>query len=244
MILFDHALLQAALLLLLIFYTVFRFPFYVDESSMDLDLAAVNAQLKDKSPVDIIRWALGLNERVMASTSFGHNSALMLHLVSQTDASIPVVWVDHGYNVKDAYLTAHDIENMMSLNLKVYTPQMTAERRNALMGGIPHVDEPEKHAEFTRQIKLEPFARALKDIQPKIWITGIRRDDTAHRESLDIVSYDARGLLKVAPIFYWNDEQVATYMAEHNLPSCKHYFDPSKVHDHRECGLHTLDFTI
>lgn len=220
------------------------FLFDVDEYPMNLDLAAVNAQLHDKSPLEIIRWALSMNETVMASTSFGHNSALMLHLVSQVDASIPVVWVDHGYNVKDAYLTAHEIESMMPLNLKVYTPQITAERRNALMGGIPHIDEPEKHAEFTRQVKLEPFARALKDIAPKIWLTGIRRDDTSHRQSLDIVSYDTRGLLKVAPIFYWSDEQVEAYMAEHKLPSCKHYFDPTKVHDHRECGLHTLDFTI
>ena len=28
-------------------------------------------------------------------------------------------------------------------------------------------------------------------------------------------------------------------MEQHQLPTCRHYFDPTKVHDGRECGLHT-----
>lgn len=211
---------------------------------MDLDLDAINAELRDKGPIEIIQWALSLNETTMSSTSFGPNSALMLHLISQTDQSIPVIWVDHGYNVKDAYLVADEIERTIPFNLQVYTPQMTAERRNALMGGIPHIDEAEKHAEFTRQVKIEPFARAIAEINPKVWLTGIRHGETEHRKSLDIVSFDNNGLLKVAPIFYWSEEQIEAYMQEHKLPSCAHYFDPTKVHDHRECGLHTLDFNI
>ena len=114
-----------------------------------------------------------------------------------------------------------------------------SERRNAIMGGIPTVDEEERHQEFTEQVKLEPFNRALGEFQPEIWLTGIRREETEHRKTLDVVSMDNRGIIKVAPIFYWSEEQVEAYMAEHALPSCKHYFDPTKVHDGRECGLHT-----
>ena len=53
------------------------------------------------------------------------------------------------------------------------------------------------------------------------------------------MSEDGRGIVKVAPLFYWSDEQVEEYMARYELPTCKHYFDPTKVHDGRECGLHT-----
>ncbi|MEQ8802934.1 MAG: phosphoadenosine phosphosulfate reductase family protein [Haliea sp.] len=116
---------------------------------------------------------------------------------------------------------------------------MTSERRNAIMGGIPTVDEEERHREFTRQVKLEPFARALADLQPEVWFTGIRREETEYRRTLDIVSLDDRGILKVAPLFYWSEQDVEQYMAQHQLPTCRHYFDPTKVHDGRECGLHT-----
>jgi len=127
----------------------------------------------------------------------------------------------------------------LDVNIQVYSPEMTSERRNAIMGGIPTVDEEERHQDFTRQIKLEPFAKALGDYQPEIWLTGIRREETELRKSLDIVSIDGAGIIKVAPIFYWSEDDVENYMEQHELPTCKHYFDPTKVHDGRECGLHT-----
>ncbi len=206
---------------------------------MELDLDTINAQLKDASAQEVVRWALDLGRPTIATTSMGRNAAVMLHLVAGIDASVPTIWVDTGYNLRDTYVVAERLIRDLNLNMHVYSPQMTSERRNAIMGGIPTVDEEERHAEFTRQVKLEPFDRALNDFKPDIWLTGIRREETAHRKTLDIVSMDARGIVKVAPIFYWSDEQVEAYMAQHQLPTCKHYFDPTKVHDGRECGLHT-----
>ena len=75
--------------------------------------------------------------------------------------------------------------------------------------------------------------------KPEIWLTGIRKEETEHRKSLDIVSMDNRGIIKVAPTFNWSEDDVEAYMEQHELPTCRHYFDPTKVHDGRECGLHT-----
>lgn len=204
------------------------------------ELEQLNQQLRDKTPQEIIRWSLGLGLRVFASTSFSPYSAGLLHMVKETAPNMPVVWVDSGYNMPDAYRTAEKIINELQLDIRVYIPQMTAERRNALMGGIPHPEDDEAlHQEFTRQVKLEPFQRALNDLQGQVWITGIRQQETSFRKSLDILSLDNRGLLRVAPIFYWSDEQLQAYVEAHNLPTCRHYFDPTKVLDGRECGLHT-----
>lgn len=206
---------------------------------MEIDLAQANAQLKDASPADIVRWALQQNVPTIATTSMGRNAAVMLHLVAQIDKQVPTIWVDTGYNLRDTYIVAERLIRDLELDIHVYSPLMTSERRNAIMGGIPTVDEEEMHSEFTQQVKLEPFNRALAEFKPTIWLTGIRREETEHRKTLDVVSMDNRGIIKVAPIFYWSDEQVENYMAEHALPTCKHYFDPTKVHDGRECGLHT-----
>lgn len=203
-----------------------------------LDLAALNAELRTKTPQEIIRWALALGKRTMLTTSFSPNAAVMLHMVSSIDASVPVVWIDSGYNLRDAYVVAERLMKELPLNMHIFTPTMTAERRTALMG-IPTPDDPELHAEFTRQVKLEPFARAIEELKPEIWLTGIRRDETEFRKSLDILSWDNRGMLKVAPIFYWSEDEVTKYMEQYQLPTCKRYFDPTKVADHVECGLHT-----
>lgn len=206
---------------------------------MKLDFDSVNASLRGASPQEIVRWALSLQRKTIATTSMGRNAAVMLHLVSEVDKTLPTIWVDTGYNLRDTYIVAERLIRDLDVNMHVYSPQMTSERRNAIIGGIPTVDEEERHKEFTRQVKLEPFARALDEFQPEIWLTGIRREETEHRKTLDIVSMDNRGIIKVAPIFYWSDDEVEAYMAQHRLPTCKHYFDPTKVQDGRECGLHT-----
>ena len=205
----------------------------------DLDLQAINQALRNKTPEQIIQWALSLEKKTIVTTSFGYNSAVSLHMLSQIDQSIPVVWVDSGYNVKDAYLVAERLIDDLNLNMHIYNPLISAERRNAIMGGIPTIDD-EHFDEFTRQVKLEPFSRALRELQPEIWITGIQKNETQFRQNLDIVSLDERGILKVAPIFFWDETEVENYMQINQLPSCKHYFDPTKVHEHRECGLHTI----
>ncbi len=206
---------------------------------MELDLDSINAELRDRDAAGIVEWALSLGKSTINTTSFGRNAAVMLHLVSQQDKSVPVVWVDTGYNLRDTYLVAERLMRTLQLNMHIYSPQMTSERRNAIMGGVPTIQDEKQHGEFTHQVKLEPFDRALADLQPEVWLTGIRQEETEHRQGLDIVSLDGRGILKVAPLFYWSEQEVEAYMKAHELPSCRHYFDPTKVHDGRECGLHT-----
>jgi len=204
-----------------------------------VDIEKINQQLHDASATEIVAWALSQGKKTIATTSFGKNAAVMLNVISQVDQTVPTVWVDTGYNLRDTYVVADKLIKRIPLDYHVYSPLMTSERRNAVMGGIPTMDDEEMHTEFTRQVKLEPFNRAINEWAPEIWITGIRQQETEHRKSLDVLSWDARGILKVAPLFYWSDKQVEEYMKDNELLSCRHYFDPTKVQDGRECGLHT-----
>lgn len=204
-----------------------------------IDIDTVNQQLRTASASEIVHWAACQNRSTIVTTSMGKNAAVMLHLASQIAPELPVIWVDSGYNLRDTYKVAQQLIEQLSLNIHVFSPKMTAERRNAIMGGIPAVDDEAAHKEFTRQVKLEPFDRALAAFKPELWLSGIRRDETAYRKTLDVLSVDGRGIVKVAPLFYWSQSDVEAYMAAHQLPSCRHYFDPTKVHDGRECGLHT-----
>ena len=126
-------------------------------------------------------------------------------------------------------------------NLQQDAPHLGAERPWVCRGAIAcdGVLPFSPHLERVALCVCLPFAQALEDFKPEIWLTGIRREETEHRKSLDIVSMDNRGIIKVAPMFYWSEEDVEDYMEKFELPSCRHYFDPTKVHDGRECGLHT-----
>ena len=65
--------------------------------------------------------------------------------------------------------------------------------------------------------KLEPLARALKGAQG--WVTGLRADQSDHRQGLAFVSFDeARGLVKLNPIFDWTREDAAAFASANDVP--------------------------
>ena len=202
----------------------------------------INVSLTESSPEEIIQWALDQNRKTVVSTSFGYNSAVTLHMVTKLQPDIPVIWVDSGYNVKDAYLIAEKLINELGLNIHIYNPLMSASRREALFGTNFAIPDHPGFDEFKSQVKLEPFQRALNELNPDIWISGIRKEETDYRKNLDIISRDSRGIIKVAPLFNWKASDIDHYMKEYELPNCGHYFDPTKVDERAECGLHSSQF--
>lgn len=195
-----------------------------------------NAQLKGIPPQEIIAWALQHGEKSVVTTNFRPYEVAILHAVADVNADIPVIWCDTGYNTPQTYKHAEELISRLGLNIKLYVPKQTAAHRDVVMG-IPDIDNP-LHREFTQQVKLEPFQRAMKDHQPDVWFTNLRKGQTAHRDSLDILSMDKDGVLKVSPFYYWTDAQLDAYLNQYQLPNEHSYFDPTKVLENRECGLH------
>lgn len=205
---------------------------------MSVDLKRVNQQLRDSSAVEIVKWALAQSDNPLVTTNFRPYEAVILHLITQVKPDIQVLWVDSGYNTSATYRFAEALIERLNLNIRTYIPQMSSARRNVLMGGIPSVDDP-LHAEFTRQVKLEPFQRALHELQPDLWFNAIRRDQTEFRQSLDVVTQSRDGVLKVAPLFNWSESDLEAYLEKFALANEFDYFDPTKALETRECGLHT-----
>ncbi len=197
----------------------------------------LNPQLKGIAPEEIISWAVERARRPVITTNFRPYEVAILHAVSGVFPEIPVIWCDTGYNTPQTYRHAEELIGRLGLNVHLYVPRQTAAHRDAVMG-MPGVDDP-RHREFTEQVKLEPFRRAMQEHKPDVWFTNLRRGQTAHRDSLDILSLDRSGMLKVSPFYYWSDTQLDAYLHSFGLPNEHHYFDPTKVLENRECGLHT-----
>src|SRR5437867_9870012 len=105
-----------------------------------------NSELRNKSPLEIVRWAIALSHaRAIVSTNFRPFEAVILHLCVQVQPDIPVLWVDHGYNRPATYQHAERLRKLLSLNLKTYVPQISAAYRDAIHGPIP---SPEQEAEL------------------------------------------------------------------------------------------------
>lgn len=207
-------------------------------NKLNLDLEQANQELYGKTAQEIIQWVLSHAKNPIITTNFRPYESVILHLVTQQKADIPVLFVDSGYNTSATYRCAFKIIKDLNLKVLTYLPKQTSAWRDAEFNGIPSIQNP-AHAIFTEQVKLEPFARALQEIQPDLWINAIRKDQTEFRQSLDILTASKDGIVKVAPLFNWTEADLEAYVQQHNLPNEHDYFDPTKVEENRECGLHT-----
>lgn len=201
------------------------------------EVSRLNIQFKGISPEEIISWAVEHAKNPVVTTNFRPYEAAILNAVVGSKKSIPVIWCDTGYNTPNTYKHAEDLIVHLGLNIHLYVPKQTAAHRDAIMG-IPGIEDP-RHAEFTDQVKLEPFRRAMEQHQPDVWFTNLRKGQTALRDTLDILSLSRDGVLKVSPFYHWSDAELDAYLAKHNLPNEHKYFDPTKALENRECGLHT-----
>ena len=199
----------------------------------------INKKLKDATAEEVIKWALSIEGKIIVTTNFGPQEAVLLHMVNQVTPGIEVLWIDSGYNKPETYKFADDVTKKLDLNLTVYTPVVSAARRDAIMDGIPNIDN-HAHGEFSEQFKLEPFKRAMKEINADVWLTAVRREQTAVRQKMDTVTLGPNGVIKVSPLLNWTYNDMKNYLEKNNLPDETRYFDPTKVEAGRECGLHTL----
>ena len=203
---------------------------------MSLNLEEINKKLKDKSPIEIISWAISFAKNPLITTNFRPYEVAILKAVTEVQKDIKVIWCDTGYNTLQTYKHAEEIIKKLNLNIHLYTPKLTVAHRNVVLG-VPSIEDP-KHTLFTEQVKLEPFDRAMKEHQPDVWFTNLRKGQTAFRNSIDVVSQSKDGIVKVSPFYHWTDEQLDAYLVEQKLPNEFVYFDPTKVESNRECGLH------
>ncbi len=203
---------------------------------MTATLEIINRDL-GQDPEALIRWALEQGTRPICTTNFRPFEAVILHMVSRQWPGIPVVWMDHGYNTEATYRFADDLVRRLDLNLITYLPKRTRAHREALEGPFPGIDDP-RHTDFTQEVKIEPFERALREMAPDVWFTALRAEDTPERSRMTPLSRSGDGLLKVAPLLHWTAKELYAYLQAHDLPNEFDYFDPTKVEAKRECGLH------
>ena len=182
------------------------------------DLEAADAALADATPEAVVAWAAEtFGDGLVASTSFGIQSAAMLHLVQQVVPGIPVLWVDTGYLPPETYRFAEALTERLGLNLHVYQSPLSPARMEALHGRLWESPRDEDLDRYDRLRKVEPLQRGLRELGARAWISGVRADQTDFRRTLRRI--DRHGeRAKIHPILPWTSRDVHRYLTAHDLP--------------------------
>ncbi|MGD1898944.1 MAG: phosphoadenylyl-sulfate reductase [Phormidesmis sp.] len=183
-----------------------------------LDLDSLNQKFDQASATELIEWgAQTFGDRLVMSTSFGIQSAVMLGLVTSVIPEVPVIWVDTGYLPAATYRFADELTQRLSLNLKVYQSPLSPARMEALHGKLWEEGTVEAFNQYDSIRKVEPMQRALKELKATAWLTGLRSQQTDHRKTLGRIAIQ-ESRYKLMPILHWTSRDIWAYLKEHDLP--------------------------
>jgi phosphoadenosine phosphosulfate reductase len=187
-------------------------------ATLPTNLDSVNLQLESKSAEEIVGWAEEtFQEGLVMSTSFGIQSAVLLHLATSIIPNIPVIWIDTGYLPAETYIFAEELTKRLGLNLKVYQSPLSPARMEALYGQLWDKEEIEALNLYDQIRKVEPMQRALRELKATAWLVGLRHSQTEHRKSLAKVTLQGQ-MYKVHPILDWSSRDIYQYLTKHDLP--------------------------
>ncbi len=180
---------------------------------MSFDLERLNAQFETATTPEILMWAWEtLGPGIAATSSFQTQSVPLLHLIALTTPQMPVFFLDTGFHFPETLLYRDRLIETLNLNVQVLTPELGHDGFRIEFGDLYRRD-PDRCCHIN---KVEPLQRAMQGLNG--WISGVRRDQTAHRRVTPIVSREANGLIKVCPMANWSRRDVWQYISDHSLP--------------------------
>jgi len=173
-------------------------------SLSDAQLAELDARFEREPAEAVVAWAVEqFHPRLCVAASM--SDAVLIDLAARVEPSIDVVFIDTGYHFPETLQTLDAVQRRYGLEVRVMGP-------------------PPEPAEFW---KADPVAccSAYKVAQldaaldsKLAWMSGLRRAESPTRASAPVVSRDRRGLVKVNPLATWSDDDVASYVADHDVP--------------------------
>ncbi|MEM1140931.1 MAG: phosphoadenylyl-sulfate reductase [Pseudomonadota bacterium] len=155
-----------------------------------------------------------LKGEIALVSSFGAESALMLHMVARVDPSTPVVFLETGKHFAET-LDYRDglIEQFGLSDVRSIHPELRTLNKYDPEGSL-HEADPDMCC-FIR--KVTPLDDAMRPFDA--WFTGRKRYQSETRAKLPHFELEAAtGRIKVNPLAGWGPEDVEAYRAQHDLP--------------------------
>lgn len=192
----------------------------------------------------LVKWSVEeFGDELAVSTSFGIQSAVTLHLVTQIHPQVRVIWVDTGYLHEETYAYARTLTTRLNLNLRVYQSPLSPNEMERVHGRLWESDSVEDLDLYDRIRKVEPMQRALNELNVRGWLSGLRAEQTEFRKSLPPIKRQG-DRYRIYPILYWTSCDIYAYMQEHSLPQHplfeQGYTTVGDVHSSRPMTDHDL----
>ena len=226
----------------------------------------LNKLLEEASALEIVSYFLNnYKGNIVFSTGLGAEGQVLTDMIANKDKNaVKFITLDTGRLFQETYDTIDRTRDHYDININIYFPDYKKVEEMVNEKGMNLFYKSVENRKLCCHIrKIEPLKRATKGY--KIWIAGLRRDQSITRINLQPVEWDeANQMIKVHPLYNWTEDEVWNYIKKNNVPynelhdkgypsigcePCTRAIKPGEdIRDGRwwweepekkECGLHT-----
>jgi phosphoadenosine phosphosulfate reductase len=224
-----------------------------------IDTKKQNQLFEKATPEEVLAWGWKrFAPDAALLSSFGTESVVLLHMVSEVARDMPVFFLETGYHFKETLEYKKALIELLNLNVIDLKSEMSREEFISRFGEDLYRWDPDSCCEIN---KVAPLQKALVGL--RAWISGIRRAQGPERKQVGVLEEYPGRPYKLNPLANWTSKETWAYIQKHSLPTHPLYDKgytsigcwpctrpPMKGEDDRagrwanrvktECGIHTF----
>jgi phosphoadenosine phosphosulfate reductase len=191
----------------------------MSENPDQLDLPELNEMFERSDPPKIVAWAAAqFGKNLVMSSSFGADSAVLLHMANAALPGIRIIFVDTGYVFAETHQFREELARRLKLNVQIYRTRNDPAEYLRKAGE----DDPTWRKDIDACCavnKNEPFNRAIRELAPRAIMQGIRRNQNAMRSQRRFIEWSLRyNGYSISPLLNWTGRDLYEYSKKHDLP--------------------------
>ncbi len=171
--------------------------------------------LESAHPRDVIAWAVEhFFPKLTMATAFGPEGCVILHFLAQVEPRVRVFNLDTGYQFQETLDLRDRIAERYGIEVQLETPELSVADYEKQNGGPVYRTDPNRCC-LERKVKV--LHRAAAGYHA--WMSGIRRDQSPHRQNAPIIGWDKKfQLAKISPLATWTKEKVWKLILDEKIP--------------------------
>ncbi len=186
---------------------------------MEIEIATLLTEIEKLTEKEILELLIKrYPHKVVFSTSFGMEDQVITDFILKNKIPVEIFTLDTGRLFYETYTTWENTNEYYHTEITPYYPDAKAIERYVKDNGINAFYNSVPLRQACCHIrKVEPLKRALAG--NKVWITGLRAEQSANREQMKMVEWDETNhMIKVHLLLHWRTEHVLSFLRKNGIP--------------------------
>jgi phosphoadenosine phosphosulfate reductase len=152
-------------------------------------------------------------KRIFATSSFQTHSLVLLHIISLTDRTIPVWWINTGYLFPETVAFKDQIAREFGLDIREAVSDVPRHLQMSADGRLMFAHDPDYCCYLNKTQPTDGLLR-IHDV----WVNGVRADQSQTRSRMQVENSAPHNTIRFHPMLHWSNRDIFAYIRKHDLP--------------------------